>query len=246
MSSINNQQPHRQDSNRPRFAFLRRIESHIQGKTLSGLMQLVPLLVTVFIIAFIIGKVDGIIHDLPFIEDLPGLSTGARFVGGLIDLILIIILLYLGGLVLSTWPGRKVMQLISGAVSRVPVVRTVYGVTQQATIAVSSDFSFTRPVFLEWPREGMAAVGFVTARVHSESTGMSMAVVYIPTVPNPTSGNLAFVVEDDLIETDLTVDAAMQLVFSGGIVLPDSVVFARLPREREERELIGRFVKNPD
>jgi uncharacterized membrane protein len=54
------------------------------------------------------------------------------------------------------------------------------------------------------------------------------------------------VVEDDLIETDLTVDAAMQLVFSGGIVLPDSVVFARLPREREERELIGRFVKNPD
>ena len=92
----------------------------------------------------------------------------------------------------------------------------------------------------------MAAVGFVTARAYSESTGMSIAVVYIPTVPNPTSGNLAFVPEDDLIETDLTVDAAMQLVFSGGIVLPDSLALARLPREREERELIGQFVKNPD
>ena len=68
-----------------------------------------------------------------------------------------------------------------------------------------------------------------------------MAVVYIPTVPNPTSGNLAIVNEDDIVETDLTVEDAMKLVFSGGIVLPDGISFARVPRERTELELIGRF-----
>ena len=69
----------------------------------------------------------------------------------------------------------------------------------------------------------------------------SMVVVYIPTVPNPTSGNLAFLMEDDLIETDITPDQAMKLVFSGGIVLPDTMALARLEREKTGMELIDRF-----
>ena len=89
-------------------------------------------------------------------------------------------------------------------------------------------------------------MGFVTGRAYAEANDQAMAIVYIPTVPNPTSGNLAFVVEDDLVETDLSVEDAMRLVFSGGIVLPDSVVLARLPRERDEGELTGRFIRNPD
>ena len=60
----------------------------------------------------------------------------------------------------------------------------------------------------------------------------SMVVVYIPTVPNPTSGNLAFLMEDDVMETDLTVEDAMKVVFSGGIVLPESLSMARFPRVR--------------
>ena len=66
-------------------------------------------------------------------------------------------------------------------------------------------------------------------------------VIYIPTVPNPTSGNLALVIEDDVLETDMTVEDAMKMVFSGGIVLPESLAFARLPRERGIDEFLGRF-----
>ena len=70
-----------------------------------------------------------------------------------------------------------------------------------------------------------------------------MAVVYIPTVPNPTSGNMAFVLEDDVIETDLGVEAAMKLIFSGGIVLPDAITLARVPRDpsEEPQGLTGQF-----
>ena len=94
----------------------------------------------------------------------------------------------------------------------------------------------------------MVAVGFVTGRAYREKKEVeddeepkSLVVVYIPTVPNPTSGNLAFVMEDDLMETDLTVENAMKLVFSGGIVLPESVSLARLSRVRSEDEFIDRF-----
>ena len=124
---------------------------------------------------------------------------------------------------------------------RVPIVKTVYSVTQQATTTLTSQYRFTRVVFLEWPREGMVAMGFVTGRAYAADTGQSLVVVYVPTVPNPTSGNMAFVIEDDVVETDLTVEDAMRLVFSGGIVLPDRFSMARLPRVRTEGELIGQF-----
>ena len=72
-----------------------------------------------------------------------------------------------------------------------------------------------------------------------------MTVVYIPSVPNPTSGNLALVMEDDLVETDLTVEDAMKLVFSAGTVLPESVSIARFPRVHADGEFIDRFTIDP-
>ena len=70
------------------------------------------------------------------------------------------------------------------------------------------------------------------------------SAVYVPTIPNPTSGNMAFVFEDDVIETNLNPDDAMKLVFSGGIVLPPTVNLARLPSDLEEHrvsDLVGTF-----
>ena len=88
-------------------------------------------------------------------------------------------------------------------------------------------------------------MGFVTGRVISQDKGHSLVLVYIPTVPNPTSGNMALINEDDVMETDLSVEDAMKLVFSGGIVLPDGISLARVPREQQDYELIGRFHQTP-
>ena len=131
--------------------------------------------------------------------------------------------------------------------SRVPLVKTFYKITQQGITSLTSSATFTRVVFVEWPREGMVALGFVTGRVFSADRSHSMAVVYIPTVPNPTSGNMAFISEDDVMETDITVDAAMRLVFSGGIVLPEKMVLARAPQERttEGHMLVGEYQSPP-
>jgi uncharacterized membrane protein len=209
--------------------------NHIQGRTLAGLFELLPMLVTAFVIYFIIAKADEFIRPLMFVKDRPWDFQG-------IGIISTIIVFYLVGLLISMEFGRRLMGWMSEVLRRIPVAKGVYGVTLQATSALTAQYNFSRVVFLEWPRDGMIAMGFVTARVQAPGREESLAIVYIPTVPNPTSGNMAMVVEDDLFETDLSVEDAMKLIFSGGIVPPDEISLARLSREyKSDSDFIGRF-----
>ena len=217
----------------------KRFEGHIQGRTLAGLFELVPIIVTVVVLVVIIGYADNAVRGLPFVEGKPWDFWG-------FGMIVAVILFYLVGLIIATRIGRIAMDFKDTVLNHIPVVKTILGVTNQAMASLTSQYQFTRVVFVEWPREGMVAMGFVTGRAYSTNTDESIVVVYIPTVPNPTSGNMALVLEDDVIETDITVEDAMKLVFSGGIVLPESVSLARVPVEREEFGLIGRYKTAPD
>ena len=211
----------------------KRIERHIQSRIVAGLLEMAPLLVTVIVIAYLLNATGGI-RSAPFIAGQPWDFPG-------VGLIMLVIIAYLVGLIINTPPGRKVMQAYSWVMNTIPVVRTIFGLTRQAITSFSGQFNFSRVVFVEWPRDGMLAMGFVTGQVASEDGEKSIVAVYIPTVPNPTSGNMAFVIEDDVMETNLSVDDAMRLVFSGGIVLPESIVFARIPVERRDaNDFLGR------
>ena len=215
---------------------LDRIETHIQSNSLRGFIALIPLLVSGILVLFFVGKADGYVRQLPFVEGRPW-----DFLG--IGLIVIVVVFYLVGLADSTPLGHKFMLFKDAVLSRIPLVKTFYQVTQQAVRSLTSSYTFTRVVFVEWPRDGMVAMGFVTGRVYSKDKDESLAVVYIPTVPNPTSGNMAFVHEDDVMETNINVDDAMRLVFSGGIVLPKELTLARAPREQqtEGAALVGQY-----
>ena len=232
--SANEEKPGTNVSTSRQANVFQRVAGHVQGKTLAGLMELVPLLVTVIVLLFVIGYADRFVRPWGFVAGKPWDFPGIGILTG-------IVVFYVVGLMISTRGGRKVMNWKDALMNRVPVVKTVYGVTQQATTTLTSQYRFTRVVFIEWPREGMVAMGFVTGRAYAADTGQSLVVIYIPTVPNPTSGNMAFIIEADVMETDLTVEDAMRLVFSGGIVLPDAMTMARMPRVRSEGELIGRF-----
>ena len=216
---------------------LKRVENHVQGRTLSGLVELVPLLVTIVVILFLVANADGLIR--PLVSGRPWDFPG-------VGLVALIVIFYLTGVLITTRLGRRIVDFMGTVLSLIPLVKTVFGVAQQVTTALTSQYNFSRVVFLEWPREGMAAMGFVTSRVHSPDSGESLVLVYIPTIPNPTSGNMALVPEDDVMETDLSVEDAMKLVFSGGIVLPDTVSLARVPRvEVDHPGFVGRFQSDP-
>ena len=221
------------------------VEGHVQGRVVAGLLQLVPLIVTIIVILFIVNKADSYVRALPFVEGEPWDVTG-------IGLAALVVAFYLIGLLTLFRFGRWIVNFIGEVLLRVPVVKVVYRLMLQVTNVVASDYGFSRVVFVEWPREGMIAMGFVTGRVLSKDRGHSLVTVYIPTVPNPTSGNMAFVHEDDVMETDLSVDSAMKLVFSGGFVIPDSMAIARVPRKGAgvDAEFLGAFqaekVTKPD
>ena len=218
----------------------RRIERHIQGKTFAGLMELFPLLVTILVLAVIVGYADSFVH--PLVKYLPWdipIIGGLTFTG--VGLIVLAALFYLTGLAVSSRFGRRSFDVTGKVLNGTPVVGSIYGLTQTVAAVMSSQYRFSRVVFIEWPRDGMIALGFVTGRVVSTEGNESLVIVYVPTVPNPTSGNMAIVVEDDVFETDLTVEDAMKMVFSGGIVLPESIAFARMPREKGFHEFVGRF-----
>ncbi len=212
---------------------LKRIERHIVGRTLSGFLALIPLIVTIVIILVIVGRADEAVQS--FVEggplDFPGFG-----------LLALIAVCYAIGLAVSTMLGRKLMDGASVILNHIPIVSTIYGVSEKAMRALTSQQHFSRVVFVEWPREGSVAIGFVTGSLHAPDREEPIVIVYIPTVPNPTSGNIAFVPEGEILETDLTVEDAMKLVFSGGIVLPEEIALIGSGlKDRQGSKFIGRF-----
>ena len=219
---------------------------------MDGFFELVPLLVTIGAIAFLVSYADALIRPIIRLLGLPTLdftiggmsfSLGLDFWG--VGAIILLIVFYLIGVLLSFTVGRRIMNGFSGFLSALPIVKLIFGMMKKAMTSIrGTQTNFSRVVFVEWPREGMMALGFVTGRIYSPETNATMVSVYIPTIPNPTSGNMAFVFEDDVIETNLNPDDAMRLVFSGGIVLPDTVNLARLSADLKEHrvsELVGTF-----
>lgn len=202
---------------------VQRVEAHFWGRIGSGVLVLIPLIVTLLVIRIVVVSVDDVFRGeggffTRWIEETP-----LNFPG--IGLVFLVIVLYGVGLLVSGRLGRLVIAMEDAVLSRIPVVKSIYGVVRQITDTLSSSMGhrFRRAVFIEWPRTGYMALGFVTGYCHSPTGEGTLLVVYIPTVPNPTSGNLAFVAEDDIVETGMTVEEAMKLVFSGGIVLPDAL-----------------------
>ncbi len=209
-----------------------RIKNHFQSRTVDGLIEIAPTIVTLIVIFFLVGYADSYVK--PFVDRFQFSFIGDRslyFPG--IGVVIGIIVSYLIGLFISSGVGMKCMRGIDSLMLHIPFVKSVFGVSRQIMTSMTSQYNFSRVVFIEWPRENMVAMGFVTGRAYSERTGESLAVVYVPTVPNPTSGNMALVLEDHIIETDMSVEDAMKLVFSGGISLPEDFALARVPFEQD-------------
>ena len=200
------------------------IKNHFRSKTVSGLIEIAPTLITTIVIIALVGYVDSFVRPINFISgqlwDFPG-----------IGIVIGVVVSYIVGLFISSRIGSNCMRGIDILMRHIPFAALVFGVSRQMMSLMAAPYNFSRVVFIEWPRENMITMGFVTGRAYSDMTGESLAVVYIPTAPNPTSGNIALVLEDHVIETDMTVEDAMKLVFSGGISLPEDFALARVPFE---------------
>ncbi len=192
------------------------IFNHLKGTFLAGLFVVIPVGITIFILKFLFNFADGILgsyldtfFSLFFHHDLhiPGLGmlTGA-------------LVIYLAGLLATDVLGNKLLELAEDLLSRIPIVKSIYSSSKQLTkVFQEGKTSYRRAVFVEWPRPGVKAIGFVTAEV--ERNGTHMVVVYVPTMPNPTSGFALFFREDEVFDSGMSVEEAIKFVVSGGAVV---------------------------
>ena len=227
-----------------------RIQRHLLRRMGRGFLVLIPLLITLLIVRYLVAVVEAlfspfvaILTDRTFIQNIPGAAS----ITWAVVLILTLAFFYLLG-TLATGPRwqNRVSAVQNAILSRIPVVKTIYSVAHQATEILSAPMQprSSRVVFLEWPRPGIRAMGLVTGQCRLPGDHRKMLVVYIATVPNPTSGMLAVVPEDEVTDTDITVEDAMKVIFSGGIVLPEGMRIAdgtavsgveqRIPRSTRE------------
>ena len=223
------QSPTLDDSERGRPGVFRRMERHLGQRMVRGLLALIPLLVTIIIIRYLIAIAEtamrpmvNILMGAPYVDEIPAAGALAWTAASLLTLAFFYLL---GSLVSGSGGRRAVSAFLNSILNRIPVVRNIYNVASQATEAISAprEQDFSRVVFLEWPRPGVHAMGLVTGQYYIPEEDRTTLLVYIATIPNPTSGMLAIIPEEDVVETDISVEDAMKIVFSGGIVLPDTM-----------------------
>lgn len=208
-----------------------RLERHFWGRVLSGFLVLLPLIITAWILVFAFHQIDALFGRLSqmLVRATPlneGFPVVAAFIAGVISVLFGLALLYFFGTLMTLRVGRMAVDVKVAVLSNIPVVKNIYGVAKQATdsLTTPSGQEVNRVVLVEWPRPGLFALGFTTGHSHANRPDDAvLTVVYIPTVPNPTSGNLAFVREEEVYATDMTMEEAMKIVFSGGVVLPETM-----------------------
>lgn len=211
-----------------------RLVKGIRGYLAAGLLFLVPLVLTVYVVVNLFLWLDGILNRQVsyLIYEFLGQASTARPIPGVGLLALLLILLFTG-IAVRNILGRQLVRLSDLILSRIPLVRHIYVTLQQIGQAFLSEKSetFKRAVLFEYPRVGIYSIGFITQdtkgliqRRLSENNKEDCYSIFLPTTPNPTSGYLLFVPKADVIELNISVEEALKLVISGGsIVLPDDL-----------------------
>lgn len=200
-----------------------RARTHFKRILVTGLVILVPVTLTVYILKQIFDFMDGIFA--PVIDKAIGVYLPGFHIPGLGLLLTLLVVLLLGWLSTNV-VGRRVIQGLEALICRIPVAKSIYAATKGILEAVSFDQSeaFQRVVLIEYPKENIFALAFVTKsaqwpNVHPKTS--DVLLVFVPTTPNPTSGFLLLVPRSEAIPLPLSVEEGIRMVISGGILIPD-------------------------
>lgn len=208
-------------SRRHRLGPLHGIVVHIERTLGAGILVVLPIGVTALILKFFFDLLDPLLQD-PVLSKLPGPEIPG------LGLVALVVLVYFAGLVTTQVLGRSVLDFGHRVLEFIPVVKSIYGTTRNAVelLSSSNNLPYSRVVLVAFPHPGMQSIGLVTSRM-LDADGEGMLAVYIPTTPIPSSGFLVMVRAEDVTPTDLTVEDAMKVIISGGLLAERE--FQKLP-----------------
>ena len=190
-------------------AIFRRVGRKLRTQFLTGVVAIIPISVTLGILVWIFVTVDNFLAPLvklAFGRPVPGVGFGIT-----------LLLIYLVGVIASNVLGRKLLEYGESLLARVPLVRQLYiGVKEIVnSFRQSNKSGFKQVVLVEFPRKGMRTIGFVTYE-STDKDGRKLLNIFVPTAPNPMSGFLQIAREDEVVRTDISVDAALKIIVSAG------------------------------
>lgn len=215
-----------------------------RGYFITGLLVVVPLYFSYYVLSIIVNSMDGMLMLLP-VALRPDTYLPFHIPG--LGIIFTVFSIFLVGLLTTNYLGKSVLSLTERGMAKVPVVRMVYNATKQfmETFFTGDSQGFRKVVLIEFPRKGIYSMGFLTSKVNGEikhkTTSEPSVCVFVPTTPNPTSGYFAVVPEKDVICLDMRVEDAFKVIMTGGMVIPNNDEFKgySIPNP-QERDLVNR------
>lgn len=187
---------------------------------IAGLLIWIPLSVTLLLLRFLVSLLDNSLLLLParIRPEMPLFGVG-----------LSVVLVIGTGILSANYLGAQALRFAENLVGRIPLIRSVYGGMKKLaeTLFSGSSVSFRQPVMIEYPRKGIWSIAFITGEPIGEiqdKTRDQVLTCFVPTTPNPTSGFIVLVPAKDVTWLKMSVEEAMRLIISLGVVVPDHVV----------------------
>jgi uncharacterized membrane protein len=202
-----------------RLALIARLRAYF----FAGILITAPIAITLYLAWLFVSFVDSRVTPLIPAPFNPG--TYLPFAVPGLGLLIVVIALIVIGASTAGYFGRLLTRSVDAAVVRMPVVRSVYVAVKQImeTVLTRKSNAFRQAVLVQYPRAGVWTIAFITGVTQGEVqdlTGGEMINVFVPTTPNPTSGFLLFVPRADVMPLSMSVEDALKMVVSGGLLTP--------------------------
>ena len=190
---------------------------------LSGLLTLVPAVITLWVLDWVVSTLDQTLRILP--EAWQPQQLFGMHIPGLGVLFALLVVLSIGALA-SNFIGNKLVNWWHALLHRIPVVRSIYSGVKQVSDTLFSEKgnAFRKALLVQWPREGMWTIAFLTGTpggdVARHLSAQDYLSVFVPTTPNPTGGYFVMLHKRDCVELAMSVDEALTYVISMGVIVP--------------------------
>lgn len=189
---------------------------------ITGLLVLVPLFITVWVLSSLIGMMDQSLLLLPE-SWRPKAQLGLEIPG--MGAVLTLLIIFVTGLIATNFFGQQLILLWEALLARVPVVKSIYASVKQVSDTLFSDTgnAFRQAVLVQFPREGVWTIAFITGTPGGDVANHlhgDYVSVYVPTTPNPTGGYFLMMHRAQIVQLEMSVDAALKYIISMGVVAP--------------------------
>ena len=197
---------------------------------ITGLLVLVPLLITVWVISSLVGMMDQSLLLLPE-SWRPKAQLGLEIPG--VGALLTLLIVFVTGLIATNFFGKQLILLWEALLARVPVVKSIYASVKQVSDTLFSDSgnAFRQAVLVQFPRADSWTIAFVTGKPGGDVANHlhgDYVSVFVPTTPNPTGGYFLTMPRADVITLDMSVDEALKYIISMGVVAPAEKIIPQL------------------